>query len=159
MKSHPTRESIKKSCGVLVDSACVWVKSECRLPRRMTPFGTYIVETLVMLVVVVALTILVLVAARRFGFGRPLGPLEVVGRLPLEARRAVYLVRIVDRVYVLGASEAGIEKLGELDSETLEPALRSKATFGDVITQMLARKRTQTAEQGPKGGHDGGEKI
>jgi flagellar biogenesis protein FliO len=107
----------------------------------MTPFATYIVETLVTLVAVVALAILVLVAARRFGLGRPLGPLEVVGRLPLEGRRTVYLVRIVDRVYVLGASEAGIEKLGELDSSTLEPATNVKGTFRDVLNQMFERKR------------------
>lgn len=113
----------------------------CRLPSRMTPFGTYIVETLVTLVAVVVLAILVLVAARRFGLGRPLGPLEVVGRLPLDGRRAVYLVRVVNRVYVLGASEAGIEKLGELDSQTLEPMLHAKGAFRDVITQMLERKR------------------
>jgi len=118
----------------------------------MTAFGTYIVETLVMLVAVVALAILVLVAARRFGLGRPLGPLEVVGRLPLEGRRAVYLVRIVDRVYVLGASEAGIEKLGELDSKSIEPALDSKGTFRDVLTQIVERKRGQSAVQQSKPG-------
>ena len=118
----------------------------------MAAFGTYIVETLVMLVAVVALAILVLVAARRFGLGRPLGPLEVVGRLPLEGRRAVYLVRIVDRVYVLGASEAGIEKLGELDSKSIEPALDSKGTFRDVLTQIVERKRGQSAVQQSKPG-------
>jgi len=107
----------------------------------MTPFATYIVETLVTLVAVVALAILVLVAARRFGLGRPLGPLEVIGRLPLEGRRTVYLVRIVDRVYVLGASEAGIEKLGELDANMLGPAANVKGTFRDVLNQMLERKR------------------
>lgn len=111
----------------------------------MTPFGTYIVETLVTLVAVVALAILVLVAAKRFGLGRPLGPLEIVGRLPLDGRRVVYLVRIVNRVYVLGASEAGIEKLGELDAEAVQPALSSKGTFRDVMTQIMNRKRGQTA--------------
>jgi len=107
----------------------------------MTPFATYIVETLVTLVAVVALAILVLVSARRFGLGRPLGPLQLVGRLPLEGRRAVYLVRVADRVFVLGASEAGIEKLGELDSSAVETSAEPKASFRDVLTQALSRKR------------------
>jgi flagellar protein FliO/FliZ len=124
----------------------------------MTPFGTYIVETLVTLVAVVALAILVLVAARRLGLGRPLGPLEVVGRLPLEGRRSVYLVRIVDRVYVLGASEAGIEKLGELDVATLESALPSKTTFRDVMTQIMNRKHGPTAQQRSEEARSDGEK-
>ncbi len=125
----------------------------------MAPFGTYIVETLVTLVAVVALAILVLVAARRFGLGRPLGPLEVVGRLPLDGRRVVYLVRVVDRVYVLGASEAGIEKLGDLDSQALKPALYPKGTFRDVINQMIERKREGREEPHANEGQPGGETV
>jgi flagellar biogenesis protein FliO len=115
----------------------------------MTPFATYIVETLVTLVAVVALAILVLVSARRFGLGRPLGPLELVGRLPLEGRRAVYLVRVTDRVFVLGASEAGIEKLGELDSNAVEFSPHVKGTFREVLTQMLERRREPKSTQSP----------
>jgi len=120
----------------------------------MTPFATYIVETLVTLVAVVALAILVLVSARRFGLGRPLGPLQLVGRLPLEGRRAVYLVRVADRVFVLGASEAGIEKLGELDSSAVDASTEPKATFRDVLNQALNRTRAPSTlatpnERGP----------
>lgn len=51
------------------------------------------------------------------------GALELIGRLPLEPRRAVYLVRVADVVLVLGASERGLEKLAELDAARL-PASR-----------------------------------
>ena len=121
----------------------------------MTPFGTYIIETLVTLVAVVALAILVLVSARRFGIGRPLGPLELIGRLPLEGRRAVYLVRVADRVFVLGASEAGIEKLGELEPNSIQPSLPYKGGFRDVLARILAgRKETEASASSANGGVD-----
>jgi flagellar biogenesis protein FliO len=105
----------------------------------MTPFATYIVETLLTLVAVIALAILVLVGARRVGIGRPLGPLQLVGRLPLEGRRAVYLVRVAERVYVLGASEAGIEKLGELDPSALREPIEQPGGFRQVMARVLDR--------------------
>ena len=111
----------------------------------MTPFATYIVETLVTLVAVVALAVLVLVSARRFGIGRPLGPLELVGRLPLEGRRAVYLVRVAGRIFVIGASEAGLKKLGELDACAVDLSTESKLSFRDVLSQVLDRRRERKA--------------
>ena len=121
----------------------------------MTPFGTYIVETLVTLVAVVALAILVLVSARRFGIGRPLGPLELIGRLPLEGRRAVYLVRVAERVFVLGASEAGIEKLGELDPNSVQASLPEKGSFRDVLARILAgRKESAVSPPATSGADD-----
>ena len=118
----------------------------------MTPFATYIVETLVTLLAVIALAVLVLVGARRLGLGRPLGPLELVGRLPLEGRRAIYLVRVAARVYVLGASEAGLEKLGELDSELVPPFAEAKGGFREVLARVLERKQGLTGGASSVGG-------
>jgi flagellar biogenesis protein FliO len=109
----------------------------------MSPLTSYVVETLVTLLAVVALAVLVLYAARRAGVGRPGGPLELVGRLPLDGRRAVYLVRVGKTVYVVGASEAGLAKLGELPGDGLEleavqPPTRS---FADALSRALGRDR------------------
>src|SRR5450432_4655871 len=86
----------------------------------MSPLAHYVVETLVTLLAIVALAVLVLIGARRAGMGRAAGPLELVGRLPLDARRAVYLVRVGATIYVVGASEAGIAKLGEVAAGSLD---------------------------------------
>lgn len=79
----------------------------------MSPVASYIVQTVVTLVGVAALAVLLLYGARRAGVGRPSGPLEVVGRLPLDGRRTVYLVRVGRTIYVVGSSDAGLVKLGE----------------------------------------------
>lgn len=105
----------------------------------MTPLGRYVVETLIMLVGVAALAILLLTLGRRFGIGRPSGPLQLVGRLPLDGRRAVYLVRVGETVYVLGASEGGLQKLGELpkDGLALPPGDPVGPTFANVLSRVI----------------------
>jgi flagellar protein FliO/FliZ len=101
----------------------------------MSPLTTYVVETLVTLLAVVVLAVVVLAGGRRLGLGRPMGPVDLVGKLPLDARRAVYLVRIGKTVYVVGASEAGLTRLGELDAESLPPS-PAPETFGGVLARL-----------------------
>jgi hypothetical protein len=74
----------------------------------------YLKESVAILFVVVALAAFVLYAARRAGVGRAVGPVELLARLPLEPRRSVYVVRVLDRVLIIGSSEAGLAKLGQL---------------------------------------------
>ena len=109
----------------------------------MSPLARYVVETLVTLLAIAALSVLVLVGARRAGMGRATGPLELVGRLPLDGRRAVYLVRVGTVVYVVGASEAGIAKLGELAQGALDlPELPNQnETFREVLRRAFGTKR------------------
>ena len=108
----------------------------------MSPLAHYVVETLVTLLAIVALAVLVLVGARRAGMGRAAGPLELVGRLPLDARRAVYLVRVGTVVYVVGASEAGIAKLGEVSDGSIElpSAAGPSESFREVLSRALGKK-------------------
>lgn len=68
-----------------------------------------------LLLVVVGLAVFVLYAARRAGLGRAMGPVELLARLPLEPRRCIYVVRVLDQVLIIGSSEAGLAKLGQLE--------------------------------------------
>ena len=108
---------------------------------NVTPLGRYVVETLVMLIGVAVLAVLVLTLGRRFGVGRPSGPLELVGRLPLDGRRAVYLVRVGETVYVVGASESGLSKLGEIGKDGLElpKGEAPGAAFRSVLERVVGR--------------------
>lgn len=61
------------------------------------------------------------------------GALELLARLPLEPRRAVYLVKVADVVMVLGASEQGLVKLGELEASKLPPSVgRPRPSLRDL---------------------------
>jgi len=104
----------------------------------MTPLSRYVVETVITLVAVVALSIVLLSALRRVGVGKGVGPLELVARLPLEGRRAVYLVRVGETVYVLGASDNAIQKLGELPQGSLprEPSPEQQS-FAQVLRRAV----------------------
>jgi len=95
-----------------------------------------------MLVGVAALVVLVLSAGRRLGVGRAAGPLELVGRLPLDGRRAVYLVRVGETVYVVGASETGLSKLGEIPKDGIElpKGEMGPSGFRDVLGRVLGRR-------------------
>jgi flagellar biogenesis protein FliO len=95
----------------------------------VSPVASYIVQSLVTLLGVAALAVLLLYGARKTGMGRPSGPIELVGRLPLDGRRTVYLVRVESTVFVLGSSEAGLVKLGEVPvvAKASEPGGESPA--------------------------------
>ena len=104
----------------------------------MTPLSRYVVETLVTLVAVVALCVVLLSALRRVGVGKIGGPLELLARLPLEGRRAVYLVRAGETVYVLAASESSLAKLGEMPREALpRPLPLEPQSFSEVLKRAV----------------------
>jgi flagellar biogenesis protein FliO len=105
-------------------------------------------ETLITLVVVCGLAVAVVYGSRRVGWGRARGPIRLLGQLPLDARRSVYLVGVGKRVLVLGASEMGITKLasmptGHLDNELTPPPALS---FDEVLSRVLRNKPKSTGE-------------
>lgn len=109
----------------------------------MGPYAGYLLETFVTLLAVCGLAFVVLYGARRLGIGRPRGPIQLVGQLPLDARRAIYLVQVGGQVLVIGASEAGITKLGEVAAKDLPEAVPASDAppFGDVLARVLGTKR------------------
>ena len=105
----------------------------------MSSYAGYLVETFVTLLAVCGLAVAVLWGARRLGVGRPSGPIELVGHLPLDARRAVYLVKVGAQVFVVGMGEGGMTKLGEIAAGDMPaPATGRGATFADVMARLRA---------------------
>jgi flagellar biogenesis protein FliO len=117
----------------------------------MTPLSRYVVETVITLMAVIALSIVLLSALRRVGVGKATGPLELVARLPLEGRRAVYLVRVGETVYVLGASENAMQKLGELPQGSLpaEPSPEQQS-FAQVLRRAVGLREPAPSRQPPQ---------
>lgn len=137
-------------------------------------------SSLVTYVVQVSSTLLVfgVIAAALIHFGRrsgrrPAGPLELLDRLHLGGRRVVYLVRAGERVLVVGGSEGGLTRLGELDASALprttprrslgarrEPASREPASReptgalrepGDALQRSRGAGEVPSASQEPQG--------
>jgi flagellar biogenesis protein FliO len=109
-------------------------------------YGAYVLETFLTLLAVCALAFVVLYGARRLGIGRPSGPIRLVGQLPLDARRFIYLVRVGSQLIVVGVGEGGFTKLGEMAASDLPPdEPQSSASFADVLKKVLGQKgRTES---------------
>ncbi len=124
----------------------------------MGPYAGYLLETFVTLLAVCGLAFVVLYGARRLGIGRPRGPIQLVGQLPLDARRAIYLVQVGGQVLVVGASEGGLTRLGELEAGELPEAVTAPAPgpFAEVFARALEASRTRAksksgrVEKGPE---------
>jgi len=102
----------------------------------------YLIETFVALVGVSVLALAVLWGARKLGVGRPTGPIELCGHLPLDARRAIYLVRVGAQVFIVGVGEGGFTKLGELPASDMPAVLPAAGgTFGEVLARVLGKSR------------------
>jgi flagellar biogenesis protein FliO len=71
-----------------------------------------------------------------------------MGRLPLDARRSVYLVKVGTLEYVVGASEGGRTRLGEIDAAEVPPASPPgpSQSFGDVLSRVLQPGRGSKRE-------------
>jgi flagellar protein FliO/FliZ len=111
------------------------------------PLANYLLETFVTLGAVCALAFVVLWGARRMGVGRPSGPIELAGHLPLDARRSIYLVKVGAQAYLIGVGEGGFTKLGEMPAADVPAtAPLTQRSFAEV----LARATGATGAAGRK---------
>jgi flagellar protein FliO/FliZ len=99
----------------------------------------YLIETSITLAAVCALALVLLRGARRLGVGRPSGPIELCGHLPLDARRSIYLVRVGAQVFIVGVGEGGFTKLGELAASEVAHQEGAAAAGGAPFSEVLAR--------------------
>jgi flagellar protein FliO/FliZ len=97
----------------------------------------YVLQTIVVLVLVCGLAFAVMVAARKLGVGRGRGPVSLAGYLPLDARRGIYLVRVGGNVLIVGASEAGLVKIGEVAASELPVEVPSPSPFAKLLSGKL----------------------
>lgn len=113
----------------------------------MSSYGGYLLETFLTLLVVCGVAFGVLFGARRLGIGRASGPIRLVGQLPLDGRRVIYLVRVGAQVFVVAAGEGGFTKLGEMPHTDLPEAVEAPS-FAKVLASFGKRdvKRTEREE-------------
>ena len=107
----------------------------------MSPYASYLLETLVMLILVSVLAWALLASAKKFGVGRASGAIRLVGRLPLDARRSIVLVKVGSQVLVVGVGDGGFTKLGEMPASDLPVEVETEgSTFAEAIVRALKKK-------------------
>jgi len=115
----------------------------------MGAYGSYLLQTFITLVVVCVLAFAILWGARRLGVGRASGSVRLVGHLPLDTRRAIYLVKVGSHVFVVGVAEGGMTKLGELGEDEV-PKEEPERPFSEVLARVLKRTPMPAKQESEK---------
>jgi adenylate cyclase len=108
-------------------------------------YGDLLVTSLVVLAVVcVAGFVVVRVVGRLLATGRARGAalLDVIARVPLEPRRALYVVEVANKTLLVGTSEMGLAVLSELDGEVVRAraAAVQRTSFLDLVRNAVRRR-------------------
>ncbi len=100
-------------------------------------YGVSLLQTLLALAAVCVLAWVVLRWSAKRGLGLGGGRrIKVLERVPLDGRRALYLVEVGGRVLLIGAGDASAPSvLAELDPDEL-PDLPESKSFGDLIARV-----------------------
>ena len=121
-------------------------------------YGAALLQGLLALAAVSILAWVVLRWAAKVGFGRvpPGRSMALLDRMPLDARRALYLVRVGPRFLLLGVGEGAAPRLlVELAAEEVPAELRGGArapgAFARTLAGVRARRRPEAADP-----HEGG---
>jgi|GEM_PF-2383396 len=111
-------------------------------------YGAALIRTVVSLVVVVFLLVAVILGIRWLQRKSVLGRagtevLGIVGSLSLGPKRNVTLIKVADRVLVVGSFEAGLSLLTELSREEAAAVLSAKGKSTGSFASTLASHLSQ----------------
>ncbi len=120
------------------------------LPPTGGSFLWALLQTLVALgaVCAAAYVMLRVILPRLGGIGlrRTAGLVQVVDALPLDPRRALYVIEVSGKYLLIGASEAGLRVIETLDAAAVEKALAARETapplppLAQAVGRWLMRK-------------------
>lgn len=107
-------------------------------------YGELALTALLVLVVVCVVLLVVARYAGRWLGGRRDGDalVKVRARVPLEPRRALYVIEVGGRTLLVGSSEGGISVLSELDGDAVaaEAATPAGGGFAALVAQAIRRR-------------------
>lgn len=104
-------------------------------------YGVALLQTLLALAAVCILAWIVLRWTSRRGLGLGSGKrVKVLERVPLDGRRALYLVQIGDRVLLIGAGDSAAPAvLAELDPDELPELPDRPSSFGELLAKLRSK--------------------
>jgi flagellar biogenesis protein FliO len=103
--------------------------------------GSYLVSTTLALIAVCGIAVIVLRALKPGGPRPKGGAIKLLGVLPLEARRSVYLIEAGGRCFLVGAGDGPLAVLAELDKAAVagEPAVPARSVWAQALTRMFSK--------------------
>jgi flagellar protein FliO/FliZ len=107
-----------------------------------TGYGASLLQALLVLLAISILAWVVLrwVGKRGFGLGFSRGNVKVLERVPLDSRRSLYLVKVGERVLLIGAGEGGAPRvLAKLDPSELPKHTEPNP---NALVEWLKKKRS-----------------
>ena len=110
--------------------------------------GSSFALSLVSLAVVCLLAYGVLRWFSRRGAGRSEGPVRVLARCALEPRRAVYLLHVAGRCFLVGVGDGPMSLLAEIDPAAVRDEIgagapvQSGLRFADVLSRFRGRTKS-----------------
>jgi flagellar biosynthetic protein FliO len=82
----------------------------------------------------------------RRGVGRPSGPIKIMARLPLDPRRALYVVETAGRCFLIGVGDGPMTMLAELGADEVKASLpeptEAGTRFAEVLGKVLGNRRS-----------------
>jgi flagellar protein FliO/FliZ len=110
--------------------------------------GSSFALSLVSLAVVCVVAYVVLRWLSRRGVGRSEGPVRVVARCSLEPRRAVYLLQVAGRCFLVGVGDGPMALLAEIDPAAVASEIGDVAPaqgslrFAEVLSRFRGRAKS-----------------
>src|SRR5205823_12809004 len=105
-------------------------------------YGELLVTSLIVLgVVCVGAFVVVRLLGKVMGRAKGAHLLDVVARLPLEPRRALYVVEVAGKTLLVGTSEMGLSVLTELDAAEVKARIVPRTSFVQMVREAVRRRR------------------
>jgi flagellar biogenesis protein FliO len=105
-----------------------------------------VVKTLLSLIAVLGLMAGVLLVVKKMFYGdqsskSSLVDIQVLGYRALQPKRSLYVLKVLNRVYVVGSSENGIHAIGEFEHQVALEETPEKQKYNPGFPQWLALLR------------------
>ena len=116
--------------------------------------GMELLKTFVALVAVLGLMGALMVAVKKYfrvgtGRGGEIVDIEVLSQKTLQPKRQLYVVKVLNKVLVLGSTENGIQALGEIDDDAVIRSVEERQEekkLRSVSTRSSFRQKLHQAE-------------
>ncbi len=95
--------------------------------------------------------VIVFILRRYMGFGRREGTsvvsIDVLGARTFHPRRSIYVLRVLNKILVVGVTDGAMHTLSEIDDEQSLKELDVKAPANEIISGWFSRKRKEDTYQ------------